>query len=192
MTRILLIQGHPDAAQTHLCHAIADAYREGAEAAGHSVETLTIATCDIPVLRTKEAWESPDLPAVAVQGQRAVARAEHLVLIYPLWMGDVPALLKAWLEQVLRQGFAVTMTKSGWRPALRGKSARIFVTMGMPGLAYRWFFMAHSLRSLKRNVLKLCGIGPVRSCVFGNVEDPTGRAQKACLKKARALGMRAR
>lgn len=192
MTRILIVQGHPDAAQTHLCHAIADAYRQSAEAAGHSVETITIATCDMPFLRTKEAWESGELPPVAADGQRAVAQAEHLVLIYPLWLGDVPALVKAWLEQVFRQGFAFTMNKTGWTPALRGKSARVFVTMGMPGFAYRWFFMAHSLRSLERNILKFCGFGPVRSCVFGNAEDPTGRAQEAFLTTARNLGAQAR
>ncbi|MFP5404050.1 MAG: flavodoxin family protein, partial [Gammaproteobacteria bacterium] len=35
-TRILLLQGHPDALQTHFCHALADAYAEGAAAAGHA------------------------------------------------------------------------------------------------------------------------------------------------------------
>jgi putative NADPH-quinone reductase len=34
------------------------------------------------------------------------------------------------------------------------KSARIIVTLGMPTLRYRWYFRAHSLRSLKRNILR--------------------------------------
>ena len=40
---------------------------------------------------------------------------------------------------------------------MSGKSARIVVTMGMPGFWYRWYFRAHSLRSLQRNILKFVG-----------------------------------
>ena len=124
-------------------------------------------------------------------GQQAIAKADHILLIYPLWMGDVPAILKAWIEQVLRKGFAFKMDSSSWQGALKGKSARVMVTMGMPGFAYRWFFMAHSLRSLERNILKFCGIAPVKSCVFGNAEDPSGKAQDRFLATARRLGARA-
>jgi hypothetical protein len=43
----------------------------------------------------------------------------------------------------------------------------------MPALAYRWFYGAHSLKSLKRNVLQLCGIQSVRSTVIGSIEAKT-------------------
>ncbi len=56
-------------------------------------------------------------------------------------------------------------------PFLKGRSARIVVTMGMPTLAYRWYFRAHSLKSLERNILKFAGIAPVRESLFGMVEN---------------------
>lgn len=192
MSRVLILQGHPDRAQTHLCHAIAESYRKGAQQAGHETQTITIALQDLPFLRSREDWESDDLPEVARTGQTAVADADHIVLIYPLWMGGPPAMLKAWLEQVLRKGFAFEMDHVRWKPALKGKSARVIVTMGMPGFAYRWFFLAHSLRSLKRNILKFCGIRPVRCSIFGNAEDPSGKAQAAFIARAEALGRNAR
>lgn len=188
MTRILILQGHPDTAKTHLCHAIGRAYQSAAEQSGHSVQTIDIADHDIPFLRSSSEWESNALPDVAKAGQAAIALADHIVLIYPLWMGDVPAIVKAWIEQVLRKGFAFEMDRKGWKAALHGKSARVIVTMGMPGFAYRWFFFAHSLRSLDRNILKFCGIKPVRWSIFGNAEDPSGRAQKRFLAKAGDLG----
>lgn len=191
MTQILILQGHPDPSKTHLCHAIADSYRKAAEAQGHVVETIEIADQDIPFLRSKEEWEGADLPKVAIEGQTAIAKAEHIVFIYPLWMGTIPAIVKAWIEQVLRHSFAFEMTRTGWKPALKGKSARLIVTMGMPAFVYRWFFFAHSLRSLERNILKFCGIKPVKWSVFGNAEDPSGKAQKSYIDKAAELGQNA-
>jgi putative NADPH-quinone reductase len=192
MKNVLIVQGHPDANATHLCHAIAEEYQRAAEENGHNVEVITIANEDIPYLRSKAEWEGLDIPKVAITGQEAVQNADHIVFIYPLWMGDVPAMLKAWIEQVLRPGFAFSLEKEGWKAALRGKSARVMVTMGMPTLAYRWFFLAHSLRSLDRNILKFCGIKPVRWSIFGNAEDPSGQAQLKFFDTARKLGAQAK
>ena len=51
---ILIIQGHPDASRPHFCHALAEAYENGAREAGHNVNTLTVATVDFPLLRSAE------------------------------------------------------------------------------------------------------------------------------------------
>jgi putative NADPH-quinone reductase len=52
-----------------------------------------------------------------------------------------------------------------WRKLLKGKSARIVVTMGMPTLFYRWYFRVHSLKNLERNILAFCGIRPASGVV---------------------------
>jgi putative NADPH-quinone reductase len=191
MSNILVLQGHPDPEREHLCHALADAYTQAARRNGHTVDIIDVATRDLPFLRSKAEWESATLPEVAREGQAAITKAEHIVLIYPLWMGDMPAVLKVWIEQVLREGFAFHMGKRGWRRALKGKSARVIVTMGMPGFAYRWFYMAHSLRSLDRNILKFCGIAPVRWSIFGNAEDPSGRTQRKYIRRTASMGAKA-
>lgn len=74
------------------------------------------------------------------------------MLFYPLWHGDVPALLKGFLEQVFRPGLA-RAAEPGQRKGLAGRSAHIVVTMGMPAFVYRWYFGTHSLKSLERNIL---------------------------------------
>ena len=103
---ILIIQGHPDASEPHFCHALAQAYAEGAEAAGHSVLTVDVATIDFPLLRSQREWDKGQLPASLKPAQDAIGWADHIVFFFPLWLGDMPALLKGFLEQVARPGFA--------------------------------------------------------------------------------------
>lgn len=188
MTNILIVQGHPDAANAHLCHALADSYRDGAQNAGHCVETIDVGALEVPTLTSKAEWQAPPRQAFILDGQKAIERADHIVFIYPLWLGSMPAQLKAWLEQVLREDFAFQTDSTGWHAKLGGRSSRIIVTMGMPSVAYRWFFFAHSLRSFDRNILKFCGIKPVRWSVFGSAEDPSGKKQKAYLEQTARNG----
>lgn len=51
--RIAIIQGHPDPAGHRLLHAMADAYTEGATAAGHEVRRIEVAKLEFPLLRTQ-------------------------------------------------------------------------------------------------------------------------------------------
>lgn len=169
--RILIIDGHPDSDRSHLVHALADRYAEGAGSGGHDVRRLDIATMELTPLASRREWEQGDPPAAIAAGQQDILWAEHIVLLYPLWLGDLPALLKAFFEQILRPGFAFRY-REGRLPEkkLKGRTAHIVVTMGMPTLVYRFFYGAHSLKSLERNILKFVGITPVRRSIIGNVE----------------------
>lgn len=188
--RIAIIQGHPDPGVNHFGHALATAYQRGAEDAGHEIKIIDVACLDFPVLQTKEAWQHDKPPEDIARAQQDITWAEHIVLFYPLWLGTMPALLKGFLEQVLRPGFAIDRSKSGkvWDKKLTGRSARVVVTMGMPAFVYRWFFHAHSLRSLERNILKFCGISPVRESLIGMVEQESDRHRKRWLEKMELLG----
>jgi putative NADPH-quinone reductase len=186
--RILIIQGHPDPAAGRFCRALAGAYVRGARYAGSEIKRIEIAKLNFPVLRSRAEWQDKNPPEDIRQAQNAILWAEHIVILYPLWLGDVPALLKAFLEQVLRPGFAIGDMASGM-PAklLKGRSARIVVTMGMPAAAYRLYFRAHSLKSLERNILHFVGINPVRESIIGMVEGKSTTRQK-WLTKMEALG----
>lgn len=188
--RVVIIQGHPDAAPERLCRALASAYERGARAAGHDVRRIDVATLDFPLLRSQGEWEGGRVASDIATCQEDIAWAEHLVILYPLWLGTMPALLKGFLEQVLRPGFAVGGKAAGsaWTQHLTGRSARIVVTMGMPALVYRWYFRAHSLKSLERNILKFVGIKPIRETLFGMVAAGDDAKRKAWLEKMEALG----
>lgn len=187
---IVIIQGHPDAQSRHFCHALADEYAKGCEDGGHEVRRIEVATLDFPLLRTKEDFEK-GVPLDAIkQVQGTIGWADHLVIIYPLWLGSMPALLKSFFEQVFRPGFAFEYQKSGGmaKKLLAGKSARIVVTMGMPAFVYRWFFFAHSLKSLERNILGFSGIGPIKASLIGSIEGMNEQQRAAWLDEVRRLG----
>ena len=194
MTRILLLQGHPDAAAPHLCHALADAYAQGARDAGHNVRTVQVAQLDFPLLRSQQDWEHGALPASLRGAQDAIGWCEHVVIVFPLWLGDMPALLKGFLEQVARPGFAFSQGKDGnpfGAKGLAGRSARVVVTMGMPALVYRLYFRAHSVRSLERNILGFVGFAPVHETLVGMVGTMDAAAAGKWTAKMRALGAKA-
>ncbi len=190
---ILILQGHPDPNPARLGYALAEAYAQGARDAGHSLRRIEIGKLDFPMLRSKEDWTSGELPASLKPAQEAIVWSNHIVLFFPLWLGTMPALVKAFLEQVLRPGFAVQASEQGqWQRSLSGRSARVVVTMGMPAPMYRWYFFAHGVRGLERNVLAVCGLRPVRQTLIGMV-DGGGRARhEKSFEKMRALGARAR
>jgi len=187
--RIVVIQGHPDPAGGHFAHALADAYTEGAKAAGHEVRRIEVATLDFPLLRTKQDYESGAPPETIRAAQDTIRWAGHIVIVYPMWMGEMPALLKAFLEQLLRPGFAYTMS-DGERPQklLTGRSARIVMTMGLPVFVYRWYFGAHGLKNLERSILWFCGIRPIRTSLIGMIESRHGARRTAWLERLRDLG----
>ena len=70
------------------------------------------------------------------QAQTDIAWAQHIVLFFPLWLGDMPAMLKGFLEQVARPGFAFTQDAANpfGQKKLTGRSARVVVTMGDVGV----------------------------------------------------------
>lgn len=190
MVRIIVLQGHPDPSGKRLCHALADAYVEGARSAGHEVTLVDAAKLDFPLLRTQEDWlrGADGTPESLKEAQAACVAADHFVLIYPLWLGTMPALLKGFLEQAFRPGIALSYGERFPKPLFKGKSARVVITMGMPALAYRWFFFAHSLKNLERNILGYAGVRPVRSTLFGMVEAVDQAKRLGWIEEMKALG----
>ena len=188
--RIAIIQGHPDPSGNHFCHALAEAYVRGATDAGHLVQTIDVARLEFPLLRRAVDWQDAAPPSSIRAPQETIAWAEHLVIFFPLWQGDMPALLKGFFEQALRPGFALGKAAPGRLPKklLKGKSARIVVTMGMPAFFYRLYYRAHSVKSLKRNILELCGVRPVSTNLIGTVDSEALGKRELWLAKLAMLG----
>ena len=168
--RILILNGHPDGGHDHFDDALAATYAEAARGAGHHSTELRLADLDIPPLASRREWTDGPIPPDAERVQAAIKDCDHLVLIFPLWLGDMPARVKACLEQVLRPGFALSYEDKFPGALLKGRSARVISTMGMPGPIYRGFYRAHALKALKRNILGFCGFKPVRLTAIGGVE----------------------
>ncbi len=189
--RVLVINGHPDGSPDRLCAALAAAYAEGARAAGHEVATLNIAALDVPYLRTQEDFMNGTAAPGLADAQRRIVEAEHVVFVFPLWLGTMPAMLKAFLEQVMRPGVAFAYGDNGMtKTLLKGRSARMVVTMGMPAFLYRFFFMSHGVAGLRRSILRFVGFSPVRTTLLGMAQGSADRRRK-WLNEMQELGRRA-
>ena len=188
--RILIILGHPDPQPGRLCRALASAYHQGAVEAGHDVASIDVTRLDFRALRSRLEWEGDEPPSLK-DAQEGIRWAEHLVIVFPIWLGTMPALLKAFFEQVLRPGFALEMTGPGrWNRLLTGRSARIIATMGMPSFLYRWHFRAHGIRSFERNVLDFVGISPIHETLVGMVEGRDATTRERWFARLAELGKR--
>jgi putative NADPH-quinone reductase len=184
--KILIIDGHPDPDPARFVNALASAYAMGAK--DHQVRHLKLAELEFPLLRRAADWMEGAAPASIASAQADIAWADHLVILYPLWLGDVPALLKGFLEQVMRPGFALRYREKGFpEKLLKGRSAHIVVTMGMPAFFYKLFYGAHSVKSLERNILKFVGIRPIARTIIGGVEA-SAEQRREWLAKMEALG----
>ena len=190
MKRILILNGNPDPAAERLSHALARAYRAGAEQCGARVQHIDVGALDVPLLREAAQFTIAPSEDAIIAAQSAFLAADHIVFIFPLWLGGPPALFKAYMEQVGRNYFLLGKTERGFPPGqLKGRSARVIVTMGMPPLLYRLGFGAHGVEAFNRSILRLAGIKPVRTTLFGGGQVQARGAAHA-IEKVRKLGRR--
>jgi putative NADPH-quinone reductase len=188
MAKIMIVVGNPQTGS--YSEALAKAYQRGAEAGGHTVTYFALADMSFdPILHDGYRREQP-LEADLVAAREALASCDHVVMVFPLWCGDMPALLKGFIERVLQPDLLAAQASDGstrWK-IFEGKSARIIMTMGMPGWFYRWYYGAHALKLLRRNILHFIGIKPVRSTVYGMVEAVSRDKRREWLHQTEALG----
>jgi putative NADPH-quinone reductase len=201
MTKIAIIQGHPDFNRPHFCHALAQEYEAAALCAGHEVRVLDVANLAFPLLRSAEEFHQGALVPDVAAAQETLVWAQHLLLVYPLWYGMPPARMHAFLEQLFRPGVAVESVQGGFPTGkLHGRTARLVVTMAMPGWVYRWLYGALSAWVLRRHLLGLSGIKTVGMefiglCGAGLTEqafsrEMTPEQRAAWLARMAALGRR--
>jgi len=191
LRKIMIIDGHPDPTEERFCHALVNRYALAAAGAGHTVRRVTLAGVDIPFLRSEAEWEQKSAPADLAEAQEGIRWADHVVLVYPLWLGTMPALLQAFLEQVLRPSLAGAPRDRNFdKGLLRSKSARIVVTMAMPAILFRVFILAQNLTMARRNVLYVVGLHPVAATLIGDVGRINDTRRRRWLARIERLGRR--
>lgn len=188
--RILIIQGHPEVNAQRLCRALAERYAEGARAGGHELRSIDVGALDFPMLRSRDDFYADSTPACIAAAQRDIEWAELIVIFFPIWLGTMPALLKAFLEQVCRPTFTFPpgAAPGKGKPRLVGRSAHLVVTMGMPALIYRVIFGAKGVRAFASNMHVFTGIKTRRTTLIGGVIDSKPAPIERWLKRLEALG----
>lgn len=109
MKKILIINGHPDKESFNF--ALSESYKNGAKKTDSEIKEINIRDLNFnPNLEfgyRKRTELEPDL----IDTQNKLKWADHLVWIYPVWWGSVPAMMKGFLDRVLLPGFAFKKKK---------------------------------------------------------------------------------
>lgn len=188
LPNILIINGHPNS--DSLCTALAEAYARGAAANSAVVRTIHVGQMQFdPSLRNGFRSGIP-LEEDVLAAQADITWAEHLVFVYPTWWGTMPAVLKGFIDRVFLPGFAFKYRKNSilWDKLLKGKTARLIVTMDTPSWYNRFVYGQPGHRAMKRATLHFCGIKPVRITEIGPVKPSSEQDRVQWLAKVEKLG----
>lgn len=188
--RILMVYGTPKAIS--FCHALAEAYAQGARGEGHVVRTLKLGELEFDPVLHYGYEQSQNLEHDLLEAQRQIHWAEHLVLVYPVWWGGVPALLSGFLDRVLMPGFAFKVhgRRHAANELLKGRTAELLATLDTSPRYFRWVYGAPAHRQMTRSVLAFCGIKVKRLTEFAPVQTSTEEQRQQWLHKAQQLGRR--
>ena len=190
MRKILIMNGHPDPESYN--QALASAYESGAREAGHAVEQLRVSELNFDAnlahgYRQRSEWE-PDLHTA----WQKIQAADHLVWIFPLWWGFMPAKLKGLIDRLFLPGLAFAYAdgqKQGYpEPLLAGRTAHLITTLDYPVWFYRYVLGAPGTRVMRKLILAFVGIKTSRTTYIGPIKDSKPAFREKWLERVRGYG----
>lgn len=150
----------------------------------HQVKTLDLYAENFdPILRFDSDHKRRDLhkdPEMAPY-RDLITWADQLIFIFPIWWSGMPAILKGFIDRVFAADFAYSYKKVGLQGHLQGRSAWIITSHNTPAFAMP--FVQDYGKVLKKQILKYCGIAPVKLTELCGVERKTDQQRQGMLKK---------
>lgn len=185
---LLLIMAHPR--KRSFSEALANAYYQGALEAGQSIRRLDLCSMDFEKDVLERSPKNQSMESCIEEAQNSIKWADHLVFVYPTWWGTFPALLKAFLDRVLTEGFAFEEVEggTGFKKLLCNKSAEIFTTMDTPAFIYKYIYKSPGHRAIGTATLNFCGVSPVRFKSYGPIQGSTRCKRREWLSKTKKGG----
>lgn len=159
---ISVILGHPNPGSFN--HAIADTVVDSLTTNDHEVRFHDLyAERFDPLLLSPEMSKHARLDPLIQQHCDELARADGIVIIHPNWWGQPPAIMKGWIDRVIRPGVAYEFKegdKGEGVPAglLKATSAIIFNTSNTDSKREKGVF-SDPLEAIWKNcIFDLCGV----------------------------------
>lgn len=188
MKKILIINGHPD--KESFCFALAESYKKGADTNGNECRLVHLIDVKFNPILTYGYRIVSELEPDLLKIQKDILQADHLVFIYPNWWATFPALLKGFIDRIFLPNFAFKYHKKGpfWDKLLKGKTARLIVTMDTPKWYYWFVNRSAGHNAMKIGVLEFCGIKPVKISVCTPLKSSNDLIRKKWLAEIETLG----
>lgn len=188
MKKILIINGHPD--KESFCFALAESYKKGADTNGTDCKLVHLIDLKFNPILTYGYRVVSELEPDLLQMQKDIQEANHIVMVYPNWWGTYPALLKGFIDRVFLPNFAFKYLEKSPLPAklLKGKTARLIITIDTPKWYYWLINKSPGHNSMKIGILEFSGIKPVKISSFAIVKSSTEAKRKQWLDEVEKLG----
>ena len=188
---IMIILAHPDPASFN--HAIAETVVGALEENGHSgvLHDLYAEGFD-PLLPAEEIARDGMIDPVIREHCDQLAASDGLVIVHPNWWGMPPAVLKGWVDRVMRPGVAYEFEEGDSGEGipiglLRARTAVVFNTSNTPEEREREAFGDPLERLWRDCIFDLCGVKYFYRRNFGVIVTSTLEQREAWLEEARQL-----
>ena len=187
--KISVILAHPD--KNSFNHAIAHAVVEEVESAGNTVFFHDLYEEDFdPILPASEIPKDSPLPSAIQSYCDEISTTDGIVIIHPNWWGQPPAILKGWIDRVVRPGVAYEFIEEDSGEGipnglLKAKFALVINTSNTPTEREKNVF-GDPLEALwKRCIFELCGVTNFYRKMFNIVVISSEKDRKNWLAESR-------
>jgi NAD(P)H dehydrogenase (quinone) len=182
---VSVILAHPNPASFN--HAIAQAAMAELSRSGHRIifHDLCSEKFD-PILPCYEIPKDVALPPEIELHCRQIADADGIIIVHPNWWGQPPAILKGWIDRVIRPGVAYGFLEGDGGEGvpvglLKARAALVFNTSNTPADRELKAF-GDPLETIWKNcVFGLCGVTTFYRETFGVVVTSTAEQRKQWL-----------
>jgi NAD(P)H dehydrogenase (quinone) len=188
--KVLVIVAHPD--KSSFNHAIALTCSETLIENGHEVISHDLYYEHFnPILPLDEFPSDAFLPPEVQRHCEEIFLADGIVIVHPNWWGQPPAILKGWVDRVIRPGVAYEFVEGETgegvpRGLLKADCAIIFNTSNTETTREKTVF-GDPLEAIWRDcVFGLCGVPKIHRRMFNIVVTSTEKERKEWLSEVAA------
>lgn len=190
MKNILVIDGHPD--DQSLCSSMAKKYATAATSKGYETKLIPLRELDFSLNLKYGYRKRTELEPDLKEAIEYLKDADHIVLVYPIWWGTFPALLKGFFDRVFLPGITYQPSNGlKWGKLLKGKTARVISTMDAPTWYNRFYYGRPAYKAIKKATLQYCGVRQVKLSEFAPIKTSTPEKRQKWLEKIEQLGFSA-
>ncbi|MGJ7499387.1 NAD(P)H-dependent oxidoreductase [Variovorax sp. ZT5P49] len=199
--KVLIVFDHPYAlgASENAPHkrsftaALTAAAIRGLVRAGHEVDVIDLHADGFhPVMTAADlaAWRNKTVvDAAALDYQRRLRAADHVVFAFPIWWESMPAMTKGFIDKVMTKGIVYSETKPG-RPFQNGlknlRGVTLLTVMATPDFLYRWLFGNPITKIFFRGTFRKIGVKNLRWMNFSNPAGKTPARREDMLEETMA------
>ncbi|MBI5576524.1 MAG: NAD(P)H-dependent oxidoreductase [Deltaproteobacteria bacterium] len=186
---VSVILAHPNSQSFN--HAIARTAADELSRNGHEVRFHDLCAEKFdPILSSAEIPDTAVVPNIIETHCREVASADGIVIVHPNWWGQPPAILKGWIDRVLRPGVAYNFLEGNAGEGipiglLKAKVAIVFNTSNTPEEREQEVFGDPLELIWRQCIFDLCGVNNFCREMFRVVVTSTQSERAEWLEKVK-------